>query len=527
MQKTFCTAGTCIPGKNYMVDISGRIDRITREYIENGQYFTIDRARQYGKTTTLYLLEQKLKDEYLVLSLSFEAADEYFQSLSSLAEGLVLDIGECLRRQDVEEELVKEWCSPVSEKFPMRSLGMKISFLCRMSRRKVILMIDEVDKSSDNQIFLSFLGLLREKYLRWQQGKDDTFQSVILAGVYDVKNLKVKLHPEEETKYNSPWNVAADFLIDMSFSTADILTMLNEYEADYHTGMDLFAMSQLIYDYTSGYPFLVSKICQLIDERIAGSPGFPEKEIAWTKEGFLAAVKLLLKEKNTLFDDMTKKLLDYPKLKEMIQNILFNGSSFPFKRETPVIDLGFTFGFLKDKDGIVAVANRIFEMQLYDLFLAEMAVDNQLYVEASSDRNQFIVSGMLQMDLVMRKFYEHYEEIYSENDQEFVESNGRKLFLLYLKPIINGGGNYYIEAQTRDNKRTDIVIDYKGKRFIVELKIWRGKEYNSRGEAQLFEYLDFYKQEKGYLLSFNFNKHKKTGVHELEYRGKRILEVVV
>lgn len=71
-----------------MVDISGRIDRITREYIENGQYFTIDRARQYGKTTTLYLLEQKLKDEYLVLSLSFEAADEYFQSLSSLAEGL-------------------------------------------------------------------------------------------------------------------------------------------------------------------------------------------------------------------------------------------------------------------------------------------------------------------------------------------------------------------------------------------------------------------------------------------------------
>ena len=47
-------------------------------------------------------------------------------------------------------------------------------------------MIDEVDKSSDNQIFLSFLGLLREKYLRWQQGKDETFQSVILAGVYDV-----------------------------------------------------------------------------------------------------------------------------------------------------------------------------------------------------------------------------------------------------------------------------------------------------------------------------------------------------
>lgn len=62
-----------------MVDISGRIDRIISEYIENGQYFTINRARQYGKTTTLYLLEKRLRENYIVLSLSFESADEYFQ----------------------------------------------------------------------------------------------------------------------------------------------------------------------------------------------------------------------------------------------------------------------------------------------------------------------------------------------------------------------------------------------------------------------------------------------------------------
>lgn len=85
-------------------------------------------------------------------------------------------------------------------------------------------------------------------------------------------------------------------------------------------------------------------------------------------------------------------------------------------------------------------------------------------MKVSSDRNQFIVSGMLQMPLVMQKFYEYYEEIYSEKDQKFIKENGRKLF---LKPIINGTGNYYIEAGTRDNKRTDIIIDYKGK-YIIE-----------------------------------------------------------
>lgn len=527
MPKRFCITGTCIPEKNYMVDISKRLDKIIQNYIENGQYFTINRARQYGKTTTLYLLERRLREKYLVLSLSFESADEYFQSLENLAEGLQMDIGDCLREQNVSETLIQEWNQPLSEKFPMRSLGTKISFLCKNNLKKVILMVDEVDKSSDNQIFLSFLGLLREKYLRWQQGKDETFQSVILAGVYDVKTLKLKIHPQEESKYNSPWNIAVDFQIDMSFGVQDIEGMLREYKQEYQAGIKIPETAQLLYDYTAGYPYLVSKICQLVDERISGTKEFPNKTDAWKKEGILSAIKVLLKEPNTLFDDMTKKLLDYPQLKEMLQNILFSGIDFPFKREMPLIDLGVTFGFLKDRDGIVAVSNRIFETQLYDMFLAEMAVNNKLYRETASNRNQFIISDMLQMDLVMKKFYEYYEEIYADNDQKFIEENGRKLFLLYLKPIINGTGNYYIEARTRDNRRTDIIVDYKGKRFIIELKIWHGNEYHARGQEQIFEYLEYYKEQKGYLLSFNFNKKKKTGVSELEFKGKTIVEVVV
>ena len=74
---------------------------------------------------------------------------------------------------------------------------------------------------------------------------------------------------------------------------------------------------------------------------------------------------------------------------------------------------------------------------------------------------------------------------------------------------------------------TDIIVDYKGKTFIIELKIWHGNEYNLRGQKQLFDYLDYYKEDKGYLLSFNLNKNKKTGVNELEYDGRKIMEVVV
>lgn len=71
-----------------------------------------------------------------------------------------------------------------------KDLSKSITKFVIKTDKKVILMIDEVDKSSNNQLFLSFLGMLRNKYLLRNAGKDRSFHSVILAGVHDVKSLK-------------------------------------------------------------------------------------------------------------------------------------------------------------------------------------------------------------------------------------------------------------------------------------------------------------------------------------------------
>lgn len=131
------------------------------------------------------------------------------------------------------------------------------------------------------------------------------------------------------------------------------------------------------------------------------------------------------------------------------------------------------------------------------------------------------------MEKVLRKFVEHFTEIYADSDDKIVEDNGRRLFLLYLKPIINGTGNYYIEARTRDLRRTDVIIDYLGRQSIVEMKIWHGNEYNKRGEKQLLGYLEDYHLDKGHMLSFNFNKNKSVGVKEIRIGDKVIVEAVV
>ena len=117
--------------------------------------------------------------------------------------------------------------------------------------------------------------------------------------------------------------------------------------------------------------------------------------------------------------------------------------------------------------------------------------------------------------------------MYGDADETFLEDTGRRYFMLFLKPIINGTGNCYVEPETRNRERMDLVIDYRGEQHICELKIWRGNAYNERGEEQLSGYLDYFGLKKGYMLSFNFNKKKTIGVKEVPLGDRVLIEAVV
>ncbi len=99
--------------------------------------------------------------------------------------------------------------------------------------------------------------------------------------------------------------------------------------------------------------------------------------------------------------------------------------------------------------------------------------------------------------------------------------------MLYLRLIINGSGNYYIEARTRNMEHTDLIIDYNREQFIVELKLWRGEAQHREGEWQLAAYLEHYHLTRGYMLRFNFNKKKEIGVKEVSLGDKVLVEAVV
>ena len=101
------------------------------------------------------------------------------------------------------------------------------------------------------------------------------------------------------------------------------------------------------------------------------------------------------------------------------------------------------------------------------------------------------------------------------------------MFLAFVKPIINGVGFYLVEPQTRTNRRMDIVITYNKKRYIIELKLWKGEKYEEKGIHQLVDYLNINDEDKGYLLVFSFNKNKEYINNWIKEDGKDIFEVIV
>lgn len=527
MCKIFNINGDCKPEIHYMVNLSGRLKEI-KKMVDAGEYFTINRARQYGKTTTLKALDRFLRDEYSVIRMDFQrlgyASFETEQMFVKAFSKELLKDRNALPA-DIERRLELLITSAATE-CTLQDLFIMIGEWCRVSDKKIVLMIDEVDSATNNQVFLDFLAQLRSCYL--DRDEIPSFQSVIFAGIYDVRDIKSKIRPEDAHRINSPWNIAADFDVMMSFSKLEIREMLCEYEADYHTAMNLDQVAGLIYDYTSGYPYLVSRICKLIDEKIAGSDGFADRTAAWTEQGVLEAVRILLSEKNMLFESLMGKLIDYPQLQRTLYSLLFAGETVVYNVFDETVNIAIMFGFVKKLNGYIVVANRIFEILLYNYFLTtEEAQNTSIFKAASSDKSQFIRSGHLDMDMVMKKFVEHFDSIYGDQTAEFDEEEGRRRFLLYIRPIINGTGNYYIEPETRNARRMDVVVDYLGERFIIELKIWRGTSYNERGEKQLSDYLDYFNLKKGYMLSYNFNQKKEIGIKEIRIGDRILVEAVV
>ena len=180
------------------------------------------------------------------------------------------------------------------------------------------------------------------------------------------------------------------------------------------------------------------------------------------------------------------------------------------------------YGIFKE-NGRLKIHNRIYEQRLYNYMTVKTMIS--LKSEYNFGSHFTLEDNALDMPAVLLKFQQFMKEEYNEKDKDFLERNGRLVFLSYFAPILNCKGHTFKEVQTSEEKRLDIITTYFQHKYIIELKRWYGEESHKRGIAQLTDYLEIQDVQTGYLVIFEHNKVKSGRKEWIESNGKRIFAV--
>ena len=146
MKKEFNVTGVCVENMHYMVDTTLQMNKIFENLIERGKYFSILGGRQFGKTTTIDLLCRKIQkhDDYLLIEISFEGTgDDMYKSEKAFSKAFLMILYYRVERYD--EELAEEFKVAANEMENYKTLSKFITKFSEKHKKKIVLIIDEVD----------------------------------------------------------------------------------------------------------------------------------------------------------------------------------------------------------------------------------------------------------------------------------------------------------------------------------------------------------------------------------------------
>jgi hypothetical protein len=230
---------------------------------------------------------------------------------------------------------------------------------------------------------------------------------------------------------------------------------------------------------------------------------------------------------------LIKNLQEYPDLYDLVFSIVVDGDVMDYREDSPLINLGTLHGiFAASEAGTLMIHNRIYRERIANYMISEWRIANtgRSNIDASAFdvvSQYHLPNKALDMQKVLTNFQAFMKKEYSNKNYEFLERDGRLIFLAFIKPIINGAGYDFKEPQISQEKRLDVVITYYQHQYVAELKIWRGPAAHDKGLAQLVDYLDRMGLDTGFLLIFDTNKKKKWDKDWVDVQGKRIFWVRV
>ncbi|QTA77922.1 NTP hydrolase p-loop-containing [Desulfonema limicola] len=471
--REFNTTGPCDPDIHYTVMRENLISKGI-EKVKKGRFFTIFAPRQSGKTTYFQLLIRKLRDNYTPIWVTFE-------NLASVSrEDFYLDFGE-----QIGEELSKEGAVYDYSIKDQRSLG-KFFKTIRGQIKPIALFIDEFEGIPDcviNELMHTFRRMYHRK-------KDYNLHSLALVGVSTVAELVVSSA--------SPFNIAEEFQIPY-FSCEEVYSLISQYVFESGQSFEENAI-KAIYENTGGQPGLVCAVSKYIIETLV-----PDRKLPVTINHYYKAQNHFLTER---FDKNIINIVQKAReKKDFILKLLFSEKNILFSVHDPDIAWLYANGVIDKDNGNTDMLVPLYKKVMITAFRPLINGESDYYIPSLHEtmHSYLTPDHGLNVNALLKEYSAYvrrrgFRAFDNEKLKEAACHYSLDGFINFF--IVRLGGQTFIEVPS-GRGRTDILIRYKDKTYIIEIKIYSDNTYFQKGKIQLAQYLKSEGLSQGYYAVFS------------------------
>ena len=499
----FNTAGPMRPDEHYAIPPLDRVDvDELLSLIRAKQYFVLHAPRQTGKTSALIALRDLLNrgevGHFRCVNVNVEPAQV---ARDDTARGIRAILGSLAENaQELGDDYPEEvWPDILAKVGPDNALKRLLARWCRADPTPLVLLVDEID-SLVGDTLLSVLRQLRAGYEKRPEGFP---QSVVLCGVRDIRDYRIRSSAGEVIAGGSPFNVAAKSLRMGDFTEAETRALMAQHTEE--TGQRFSPSAQeAVWTQTRGQPWLVNALCAgaCFDNK-AGRDRSRPIEV----DDIYAAREELILSRRTHLDQLAHKL-EEARVRRVVEPLLSGGEVRHHARDLEYVrDLG-----LLAPDSPPRMANPIYaEVVPRELgYVLQDSLDVRVAWYVDDD-------GRLDMTKLLSAFgtfFGEHAEHWLDHLEKYREAGPQLILQAYLQRVVNGGGR--IEREYGLGRgRTDLLVLWPREagqpsdlweRFVVECKVLRDSDRKSlewtieRGMEQTLGYMKKCGAEEGHLV---------------------------
>ncbi|MFO7565479.1 MAG: hypothetical protein R6X02_22750 [Enhygromyxa sp.] len=510
----FNTSGPCIPGEHYMLPPQRRLDDVLA-LIEARRFFTLHAGRQTGKTTSLMWLEDHLNasGRWSAIWIDLQTARE----TPDVGEAMTLILEAFDYTLRVRHP---DWPRPDAEQraamlvTPKRALLTYLASLAEHAAHPLVLLLDEAD-GLVGEAMVSFLAQLRHGYI--ERSRAPFPASVVLVGQRQVRDYALR---EEDRKAmawlgtTSPFNITAEATTLGPFTEADVGELLRQHTELTGQRFSPDAVSR-IWELGRGHPWLTNALADQIVRR-----DVPERSVEITAAQVDAAKETIILERRTHIDSLVARLRE-----DRVRRVIAPMIAGEFTDED-VLDDDFAYvvglGLVCWREGQWVIANPIYQevipRALTHVHQGQIAYQPAWYVRPD---------GALDLGKVMADWQVFWREDghLAAEGFRYREAGPHLMLMAFLQRIINGGGR--IEREYGLGRGAlDLVIEWRDRRYAIEVKLRRDTTTEERALDQVARYLDHLGLDEGWLVLFDLRSTlpwaERLTARTVEHRRKRV-----